>query len=177
MLKSEPGGPVDRRLQEFLRSRGFPSWFTVTVGPKGSYREIDIIEFLKKHLEPWKPGRDWRIMLADDFSAHKSDNVFALCWSRGYILIIHGGGSTPVGQTVDTDLNEYVRREYGAKEARILIEQMRSDQNVPCLKHEDCMLLMLEVLSDPGLHERVVAGYKSVGQSIELWGKEDSLIT
>ena len=76
MFKAEPDGPVDKRLQEFLRSRGFPSWVTVTVGPKGSYRELDIIAFLRKHLEQWKEGRDWRIILADDFSAHKSDNVW-----------------------------------------------------------------------------------------------------
>ena len=38
------------------------------------------------------------------------------------------------------------------------------------------MLLMLETLSNPALHERAAAGYKSVGQSIELWGKEDHLI-
>ena len=41
MFKFERDGPVDKRLQEFLRSRGFPHWFTVAVGPKGSYREYD----------------------------------------------------------------------------------------------------------------------------------------
>ena len=30
MFKAEKGGPVDERLQEFLRSRGFPPWFTVS---------------------------------------------------------------------------------------------------------------------------------------------------
>ena len=62
MFKGEPGGQLYARLQEFLRSRGFPSWFTVTVAPKGSYREQDIIAWCKKHLEPWKKDRDWRIM-------------------------------------------------------------------------------------------------------------------
>ena len=176
MFKAEPDGPVDKRLQEFIRSRGFPSWFTVTVGPKGSYRERDIIELLQKHLEPWGEGRDWRIMLADDCTAHRSANVFELCWVHGYIFMLHGGGSTPVAQTVDTDLNEFVRKDYGEKEARVLIEQMRCGQNVPCLKHEDCMVLMFETLSNPALHARAAAGYKSVGQSIELWGKEDHLI-
>ena len=70
MFKAEKDGTVDARLQAFLRSRGFPKWFTVTVGPKGSYREQDVIEFLQKHLEPWKPGRDWRIMMMDDYAAH-----------------------------------------------------------------------------------------------------------
>ena len=53
MFKFERDGPVDKRLQDFLRSRGFPHWFTVAVGTKGSYREYDIISFLRKHLEPW----------------------------------------------------------------------------------------------------------------------------
>ena len=90
---------------------------TVTVGRKGSYREHDIIAFLQKHLEPWRPGRDWRILLCDDYSSHKSINVWNLCWSRGYIRLCHGGGTTPVVQPPDTDLNQHVRREYGKKEA------------------------------------------------------------
>ena len=61
-FKGEPGGQLYARLQEFLRSRGFPSWFTVAVAPKGSYREQDIIAWMRKHLEPWQEGRDWRIM-------------------------------------------------------------------------------------------------------------------
>ena len=176
MFKAEKDGPVDARLQAFLRSRGFPPWFTVTVGPKGSYREHDIIEFLRKHLEPWRPGRDWRIMLCDDYSAHKSINVWNLCWKHGYIRLCHGGGVTPVGQTPDTDLNEHVRREYGKKETHLLLEKMRSGQVVPKLTHEECMLLMLEVLSDPALHKRASEGYKKVGQSIDLYGKEDELV-
>ena len=80
---------------------------------KGAYKEHDVISFLKAHLEEWKEGRDWRTIFADDFAAHKTANVFSLCWSRGYVLIVHGGGATPVAQTPDTDLNEEVRRLYG----------------------------------------------------------------
>ena len=83
---------------------------------------------------------------------------------------------TPVGQTPDTDLNEHVRREYGKKETHLLLEKMRSGQVVPKLTHEECMLLMLEVLSDPALHKRASEGYKKVGQSIDLYGKEDELV-
>jgi hypothetical protein len=176
MFKGASGEQINTRLQNFLRDRGFPSWFTVTVGPSGSYCEEDIISFLRKHLEVWKEGRDWRILLADDYSAHKSDNVWSLCWQRGYIILIHGGGATPVGQTVDTDLNEHVRRQYGNKEARLLIEKMRGGHTVPKLSQEECMLLMLEVLSDPQVHKDASAGYKKVGQSVDLYGSEDSLI-
>jgi hypothetical protein len=176
MFKAEKDGIVDQRLQAFRRSRGFPEWFTVTVGPSGSYREHDIIAWLQKHLEPWREGRDWRIYMCDDYAAHKTKNVWNLCWSRGYIRHVHGGGTTPVNQTPDTDLNQFVRSEYGKKESRLLLEKMRSGQVVPKLKHEECMLLMLEVLSDPALHRRASEGYKKVGQSIDLYGREDELV-
>jgi hypothetical protein len=176
MFKAERDGSVDARLQAFLRSRGFPSWFTVTVGPKGSYRELDIISFLEKHLEEWTDGRDWRILLCDDYSAHKTANVWALCWSRGYILIVHGGGATPVAQTVDTDLNQHVRRRYGEMESRLLLAKMRAGAVVPKLTHEECMDVMFQVLSDPELHKDAAEGYKRVGQSNDLHGGEDSLI-
>jgi hypothetical protein len=177
MFKAEKDGSVDARLQAFLRSRGFPSWFTVTVGPKGSYREQDVIEFLRRHLEPWAEGREWRILLADDYSAHKTANVEAFCWSRGYVLLTHGGGASSVAQTPDTDLNQHVRLDYGNKESRLLIEKMRLGEVVPKLTNEECMLLMLEVLSDPRKDERAAEGYKKVGQSIDLHGKEDALIS
>ena len=47
MFKAAPDGPVDARLQEFLRSRGFPTWFTVTTGPKGS-RPCDLCILLSQ---------------------------------------------------------------------------------------------------------------------------------
>ena len=176
MFKAEADGPVDARLQSFIRSRGFPSWLTVTVGPRGSYREHDIIVWLRKHLEPMQPGRRWRIILLDDYVCHKTQNVWNLCWSRGYVRIVHGGGTTPVSQTPDTDLNEHARRRYGAKEAALLLEKMRDGQPVPVLTHEECLLLMLEVLSDPELHLRAAGGYKKVGQTVAVWGGEDELI-
>ena len=112
MFKAEKDGRVDPRLQTYLRSSGFPSWFTATVGPKGSYREYDVIKLLEQHLEPWTTGRDWRIILCDGYAAHRSTNVWNLCSSRGYIRLCHGGGVTPIAQTPDTDLNEHVRRDH-----------------------------------------------------------------
>ena len=81
-----------------------------------------------------------------------------------------------MGQTPDTDLNEHVRHSYGNKESRLLLEKMRNGQVVPKCTHEECMLLMLEVLSDPQLHKQASEGYKKVGQSIDLHGKEDALV-
>ena len=176
MFKAARDGQVYGRLQEFIRSRGFPRWMSVTVAPKGSYREQDVIAFLEKHLDEWEEGRDWRILLADDYSAHKTENVRHLAWSRGYILIIHGGGNTPVSQTCDTDLNQHVRGSYGTRETQILLEKMRFGETVPKISHEESLMIMLEVLSDPALHQRASEGYKKTGQSVDLYGKEDGLI-
>ena len=38
------------------------------------------------------------------------------------------------------------------------------------------MAVMLSVLSDTALHLRAAAGFKSVGQSIDLHGDEDALV-
>ena len=176
MFKGTKDCKVHKRLIEHSRQRGFPSWFTVSLSQKGSYRESDVIAFLKQHLEPWKTGREWRIMFADDFAAHKTENVFHLCWERGYVLIVHGGGATPVAQTPDTDLNEEVRRLYGNRECALLMDKMRYGQTVPKLSNEECMDLMYLVLSDVELHKKAARGYEKVGQSIDLHGSEDNQI-
>ena len=176
MFKAEDGGPVNKRLQAFRAEHNFPPWFTVTVGPKGSYREADVIEWLKRHLEPWRPGRDWRIYLCDDYKCHKTELVRKYCWQCGYVRVVHGGGTTPYGQPPDTDLNEFVRARYGHKESELLLDKMRGGQVVPSLSHEECMMVMFEVLSDPALHIHAAKGFKYVGHAVELHGKEDQII-
>ncbi len=106
------------------------------MSPKGSSREQDVIAFLKKHLELWREGRHWHILMAADYAAHKTEHVFQLCWLRGYILLVHGGGATPVSQTPDTDLNEHVRRAYGNKECALMMENLRHGMVVPRVTHE-----------------------------------------
>ena len=138
------------------------------IAEKGSYREHDVNAFLKKQLEEWKPGREWRILLADDMRAHKTENVWNLCWERGYVLILHGGGATPVAQTPDTDLNETVRRLYGNKEAALLMEKMRNGQCVPKCSHEECMDLMHSILCDKDLHRNLHRACRET-RTIERW--------
>ena len=176
MFKAADDGRIKARIKNYIRSRGFPKWFSVTTAPRGSYREVDIIELLDTHLEKWTEGRDWRILLADDFSAHKTKNVRNLCWSRGYILVLHGGGATPITQTPDTDLNEYVRRDYGKIESHLLLQKMRDGVSVPSAKHEECIEIMYEILSQRSVHIRAAGGYKSTGATVDLSGTEDPLI-
>ena len=72
MFKAE-GDKLLKRLQEHIRSRGYGSWVSVAIGPKGSYREENILEFLEKHLPEKTQSRRWRIALGDDFTAHKTN--------------------------------------------------------------------------------------------------------
>ena len=81
MFKAARDGLLCASLQKYIRSRGFPSWFTVTTGEKGSYREQDILDFLRKHLEPWTEGRRWHILLADDTRRTKP-NTYSTCVGR-----------------------------------------------------------------------------------------------
>ena len=115
--------------------------------------------------------------MADDYSAHKTENVRRLCWRCGYILIVHGRGCMQIAQTTDTDLNEHIRRDYSIREAALLVEKTCLGIAVPRLDREECMSTMYKVLKNPELHKRAEQGYKQVGQSIDLNGAEDHMIT
>ena len=165
------------QLREHIRSRGYGSWLTVATSPKGSYREADILNFLDIHLPKMEEGRRWRIIMADDYAAHHADNVWRLCWSRGYVLILHGGGATPVAQTVDTDLNQHVKRDYIAQETRELINQFRDTAvAVPRIKETMAIDMMTSVLSRTQLHLDAAEGYKKTGATVDIDGLEDDKI-
>ena len=115
--------------------------------------------------------------MADDYAPHKSPNVFRLCWQRGYVLIAHGGGNTPVAQTCDTDLNQHVKREYADLETRELISQFRETAvAVPRVSHETAIDMMYKIMSKREMHLRAAAGYKKTGATVALDGSEDNLI-
>ena len=75
-----------------------------------------------------------------------------------------------------TDLNQHVRKDFGEKEARLLLEKMRCGQVVPALTPEEAMELMFEVMSNTALHKAASVGFKKVGQSIDLHGGEDESV-
>ena len=114
--------------------------------------------------------------MADDYSAHLSPQVFALCWSRRYVFIPHGGGVTPVAQTPDTDLNQHVKREYTDRETGELLRQMREGVVVPQLRQEECLDIMVDVLSNMALHLHAAKGYLKTGLTVDLDGLQDQEI-
>ena len=74
------------------------------------------------------------------------------------MFIAHGGGVTPVVQTVDTDLNQHVKREYAVAETSELLEQMRRGIVVPRCRHELCIDLMVQILQNMSLHTDAAEG-------------------
>ena len=171
MFKAD-GQQLRRRLQEHVRSRGLDSWASASTSEKGSYKMADVLAFLDKHLPPLPDGpqsRPPRIIMADDHAPHLHPKVAELCWCRGYIFIAHGGGVTPVVQTVDTDLNQEVKRRYTALETETLLRKMRIESKpVPHLRQEECIDLMTQVLSDVQLHRNAAEGYIRTGLSVPL---------
>ena len=161
-----------------VRSRGYGFWVSVTTAEKGSYRQADVLAFLEKHLPKVdeQRSRRWRIIMADDYSAHLSPQVFALCWSRRYVFIPHGGGVTPVAPTPDTDLNQHVKREYTDRETGELLRQMREGIVVPQLRQEECLDIMVDVLSNMALHLHAAKGYLKTGLTVDLDGLQDQEI-
>ena len=175
-LMFKAGHIIELRLREYCRSRGFGPWVSVATSPKGSYRIADVLNFLERHLPDMSASRQWRIIMADDYAPHLTPHVFRLCWSRGYVFIPHGGGTTPVAQTPDTDLNQHVRRQYVATESFELLRQMRAGVPVPVCKHEQCVDMMVEVMSNLELHLQAAGGYKKTGLRVKLDGTEDDQI-
>ena len=151
---------------------------SVTTSEKGSYRQADVLAFLDRHLPKVDEqlSRRWRIIMADDYSAHLCPAVFRLCWSRRYVFIPHGGGVTPVAQTPDTDLNQWVKREYTDRETCDLLRQMRDGTVVPQLRQEECIDIMVDVLSNTALHLNAARGYLRTGMTVDLDGLQDQEI-
>ena len=170
------GDIIRKRLQKYIIDRGYPSWLSVTTSPSGSYKEGDVLDFCERHMPPASDDLPWGISLADDYSAHKTCNVFRLCWTKKKVHITHGGGATPVTQTCDTDLNQHVRKDYVTCESAELLAQMRSGAKVPKLKAERCIDIMVRVLSQWRLHANAADGYKKTGANVALDGSEDHLI-
>ena len=76
------GDVLKLQLREHIRSCGYGPWVSVATSVKRSYNTPDVVSFLETHLPDMSGSRRWRIIWADDFSAHLSPQVFRLCWSK-----------------------------------------------------------------------------------------------
>ncbi len=157
------GGPrVFASLQDFketLRASeafGNLGWLSLCTGDSGSYKAEDVLAYLQRHLEPWGPGRRWRILTADDYKGHKDPRIFQLCWERGYLLILIGGGITGAVQTCDTHLHLPMSMKYQHAEMAFLAEMMDlNPAGLPLMSRCDCTRELCAIYGNPALHAKV----------------------
>ncbi|MCP4243633.1 MAG: hypothetical protein GY772_24025, partial [bacterium] len=148
-------------------------WLTVVTGPRGSYREEHILNY----LETLVPERPWRVLLCDAYGPQTTAAVRRVAWQHGYVVIIHGGGTTAVTQTNDTDLHARLKQLYLELEGDEMIQQQRLLPNAcPVPRKEDVLQWQAILWSQPSLHTPAVAGYKKTGIANALDGSEDHLI-
>ena len=160
-------------LLEELRASGH-DYLQLRCNDTASYRVEHILDMLEDALEPWAPGRDWRILMCDAYRAHLDESVRRLAWQRGYIVIYQGGGTTGVGQVNDTDLHEFLSRDYMDLEQQCVIDQVLLDsQACPRRTREDCIRDFCTIYKNPDLHAFAARGFKRRGLSISLDGLED----
>ena len=171
------GDKVESGLQAHVAAKGLHFPVTVVTGPSGSYREEDILNFFDMHLDPWGPGRRWEIVLLDAYAPGLTDNVQRSCWSKGYVLITHGGGASCVAQTNDTDHHQHVRRKYVEMETALYVKLAReTGRPLVNLSRRDMVAMMIAAMRDENLHLQACAGYKKTGTTNALDGSEDFLI-
>ena len=170
------GDNVKATLEAHVLTKGYGSWVSTATSEKGSYRLADVVAFLQTHLREQSsssPQWRWRILMADDHSPHKADAVRRLAWQRGWVMIVHGGGTTPVAQPVDTDLNQHVKRLYMALETRALLQKMADGHRVPQLSRQECIDIMVQVLSGLQVHVDASKGFIKTGIRVPLDGSQD----
>ncbi len=167
------------RLAKGLRASipAWAPWLTIVTGPRGSYREEHILNYMETVLEPWAPGRKWRILLCDAYGPQTTDAVRRAAWQRGYVVLVHGGGQTSVTQTNDTDLHARLKQLYLELEGDEMIRQQRLQPKAcPVPRKHDVIQWMAIIWNQASLHTPAVAGYKKTGITNALDGTEDHLI-
>ena len=78
MFQAE-GRVLEEHLQMYVFNTWLPFNVTVVTGPKGSYREEHILNFLETHLARWGPGRRWELIFLDAYAPGLTDNAQRCC--------------------------------------------------------------------------------------------------
>ena len=82
-----------------------PDWLLVQAQQKGSYRTVDVKDFLEWALPPAACPEESIVVLLDWFSAHTDPEVAELVAAKGHILLFHGGGVTGIEQVNESRLD------------------------------------------------------------------------
>ena len=147
------GGPVVlRKLEEGieeLRVSGSLEGLrkvSVATSPSGSYDTHDFLAYLRRSLPQWEPGRRWRIVHLDAFTAHQDVRIARLCWDRGYLIVYIGGGCTGALQPLDTHLHGILSKLYQQEEMNCLLRiSEHNDAFCPVLDRTTMMAILTSI--------------------------------
>ena len=149
---------------------------TFQTGPKGSYRLEHVLRFLDSNLPLWTEERkrklDWRLLYLDAYAAHLAPEVRDLAWERGFVVRIHGAGTTGDVQVNDTHLHAPFAHKYREFEMEGMVKTMEQCPGDISRRRED-------VVTDAALtwraldHTRVAEGHLRNGLTNALDHSQD----
>ena len=141
---------------------------------EGTYRSSDVVDMLRRHVEPQSTRTRFEIILADDFSAHKTEPMRDLVWGMGAFLLTLGGGATGGQQPCDVALNQVARRQHGFLEANIKTNRAMVGDCMAHITEFESMCILRDVWRNEQVHLGVAEGFKQCGLSNDLCGSEDN---
>ena len=168
-------GPGTTVLPQLVLPRG-P--YSVRCSDSGSYREEHVYAYLELALEPAteerRAARDWRLFYLDIYAGHLSYRLWALCWSRMYVLLYHGGGCTGLMQANDVWLHATLEQVLGDIEGLEYTRQaLLRPGRVPTMSRQFLVNNFFGCWASDIDHRRSIEWTKRVGLSIALDGSED----
>ena len=148
----------------------------------GSYDKVRFYAYLDTWLEEWTgaraASRDYRLLYLDVAKGHLGADVEEYCWQRGYIYLLHYGGTTGITQVNDTHCHLYVEDFYVELEQENFTKKQTDDPG-------NIDRPLPEVVADVVTtwrsvdHERSCDGHWATGlaNSLDVGDQEDRLIS
>ena len=153
---------------------------TFQYGVRGSYRTEHVVRFLQRVLPVWtvvrESEKDWGIVFLDSFRGHLGTEVEELCFSRGFVLLYHYGGTTGVAQVNDTDCHAEFESVYLEIESSNFASKQMVDASDISRSREEVVQDVAQTWRQLR-HTRGVDGHKYTGLSSALCGADDELIS
>jgi hypothetical protein len=131
-------------------------------------------------LEPWTDerasSRDYRILYLDVAAAHLGKDVEEYCWAKGYVYLLHYGGTTGICQVNDTHCHLQLSQFYLEREQAFFTEIQKYD---PGNVNRTLDQVVADVVTTWRSidHLKGYIGHWETGLANKLNGDEDKFIT
>ena len=108
-----------------MKTLNLPNNMSLQFAMKGSYREENVLSFIKDlpNLR-FESQLKATILMLDNYSVHLSKSVRTLLIHKGYIPVYIGGGITGDIQVNDTHFHHPLKAAYREKEQQLMLEKL-----------------------------------------------------